>query len=132
MTIRHSWVCLTLLLLAGTVSAVLPISAQTTNAAMVGIVTDASGGAVPNATVTATNTGTGVTRVVTSNDAGAFTLTPLIPGPYELKVTNAGFKTRVQSNIILETGATLKIDVQLEVGQVSEQIEVTAAAPIMP
>lgn len=131
MTIRHSWVCLTLLFVAGTLCATLPLSAQSTNASIVGIVTDASGGAVPNASVTATNTGTGVNRVVTTNEAGAFTLTPLIPGPYELKVTNAGFKTRVQSNIILETGATLKIDVQLDVGQVSEQIEVTAAAPIM-
>ncbi|QOY85742.1 TonB-dependent receptor [Paludibaculum fermentans] len=131
MTIRHSWVWLTLLILAGTLCAVLPLSAQTTNAAIVGIVTDASGGAVPNATVTATNTGTGINRVVTTNDSGAFTLAPLIPGPYEVKVTNSGFKTKVQSNITLETGATLKLDIQLEVGQVSERIEVTAAAPMM-
>ncbi|MDP3001492.1 MAG: carboxypeptidase-like regulatory domain-containing protein, partial [Bryobacterales bacterium] len=71
--------------------------AQTTNASIVGIVTDSSGAAVPNATVTVTNTGTGVNRVVTTNEAGAYTLSPLIPGGYEARVTNSGFKTRVQS-----------------------------------
>ena len=108
-----------------------PTTAQTTNAAIVGIVTDATGGVVPNASVTATNSATGVSRSVTTNDAGAYTLSPLIPGEYEVKVVNAGFKTKAQGNISLQTGATQKVDFQLEVGQVSERIEVTAAAPIM-
>lgn len=93
--------------------------------------TDASNAAVPNATVTVTNSGTGVSRSVTTNDSGAYTIVPLIPGTYEVTVGNAGFKTKVQSNVLLETGAVLKVDLQLEVGQVSERIEVTAAAPIM-
>ncbi len=104
---------------------------QATNAAITGLLTDASSAAIPNATVTVTNSGTGVTRSVTTNDSGAYTITPLIPGLYEVKVSNAGFKTRVQANVLLETGALLKLDIQLEVGQVSERIEVTAAAPIM-
>ena len=105
--------------------------AQTTNATITGIVTDASGGAIPNATVTATNAGTGVGRSVTTNEAGSYTLTPLIPGTYTIKITTAGFKTEQQKDIILQTGAVLKLDARLEVGQVSESVEVTAAAPIM-
>lgn len=105
--------------------------AQTTNASITGIISDASGGVVPNATVTVTNTGTGVSKSVTTNEAGAYTVAPLIPGPYEVKVTNAGFKTKAQSNIVLETGAVLKVDFQLEVGQVSERIEVSAVAPLL-
>ena len=92
-------VCLVAILLGVPVAV-----AQTTNASIVGIVTDASGAAVPNATVTVTNAGTGVSRTVTTNEAGAYTVTPLIPGVYEVKASNPGFKTKVQSNIVLETG----------------------------
>ncbi|HEY3443367.1 MAG TPA: TonB-dependent receptor [Paludibaculum sp.] len=121
-------VCLGLLLL---VLAAPFAAGQATNASITGLVTDASSAAVPNATVTVTNSGTGVSRSVTTNDSGAYTIAPLIPGTYELKVGNSGFKTKVQSNVLLETGARLKLDLQLEVGQVSERIEVTASAPIM-
>jgi len=105
--------------------------AQSTNASLTGIISDASGGVIPNASVTATNTATGVARSATTNDAGLYTLSPLIPGPYELKVTNSGFKTKVQTSIVLETGAVLKIDMQLDVGAVTESVEVTAAAPML-
>lgn len=108
-----------------------PALAQTTNASITGIVTDASGGVIANATVTATNTASGVSRSVTTNESGAYVLAPLIPGTYEIKISNAGFKTKVQTNVILETGAVVKIDVQLEVGAVTESVEVTAAAPMM-
>ena len=104
---------------------------QATNGSITGIVTDAQNAAVPNATVTLTNSGTGISRSVTTNDSGSYTIGSLIPGTYEVKVGNAGFKTKVQSNVLLETGALLKLDLRLEVGQVSERIEVTAAAPIM-
>lgn len=105
--------------------------AQTTNASIVGIVTDPSGAALPNATVIVTNVGTGVSRTVTSNMAGAYTVAPLIPGGYEVRVTNSGFKTKVQPKVVLETGAVVKVDFTLEVGDVSERIEVTAAAPML-
>ncbi len=105
--------------------------AQTTNASITGLVTDAQGGVVPNATVTATNTGTGVSRSVTTNEAGSYTISPLIPGTYELKMTTSGFKTKVQTGIVLETGAVVKVDGQLEVGAVTESVEVTAAAAML-
>jgi hypothetical protein len=105
--------------------------AQTTNASITGIITDAQGGVIPNASVTATNTSTGVSRTVTTNEAGVYTISPLIPGNYELKITNAGFKTKVQTGIILETGAVVKVDGQLEVGAVTESVEVTAQAAML-
>ncbi|HYP13201.1 MAG TPA: TonB-dependent receptor, partial [Bryobacteraceae bacterium] len=104
---------------------------QSTNASVVGIVTDSSQGAISGATVTVTNTATGVSRAVTTNESGAYTVTPLIPGPYEIKVNNPGFRTQMQSNVALETGAVFKMDFQLQVGAVSESIEVTAAAPLL-
>ena len=74
---------------------------------------DASDAAVPSATVTATNTGTGISRTVTTNEAGAYTVPSLIPGGYEVKVINAGFKTQIQSNVVLQTGAVVKVDFKL-------------------
>ncbi len=103
-------------------------SAQTTNASIVGIVTDPSGGAIPAAVVVATNSATLVSRTVTTNEAGAYTISPLIPGSYDVKVSNPGFKTQVHSNLTLETGAVLKVDFQLDVGAISESVEVMATA----
>ncbi len=104
---------------------------QGTNASITGLVTDASSAAVPNATVTVTNTGTGVSRSVTTNDSGSYTISPLIPGTYDLKVSNAGFKSKVQTGVILETGAVMKLDAQLEVGAVTESVEVSAQAAML-
>ncbi len=104
---------------------------QSSDAVVVGIITDASGAAVSGATVSAVNSATGVSRNVTTNETGAYRIGPLVPGTYEVRTTLSGFKSKVQSNVILETGATVKIDVSLEVGDVSERIEVTAAAPML-
>jgi hypothetical protein len=92
---------------------------------------DASGAAVAGAEVSAKNLGTGVTRMVSTNESGSYRIGPLVPGMYEVRTAMSGFKSRVQSNVALQTGATLKIDFALEVGDVSERIEVTAAAPML-
>jgi hypothetical protein len=105
--------------------------AQTTNASIVGIVTDPSGGAVPGATITVTNIATKVSRSVTTNEVGAYLVTPLIPGRYEVKTSVAGFRTRVQPEVVLETGAVVKVDFQLDIGAITESVEVTAVATIM-
>lgn len=105
--------------------------AQTSDAAIVGIVTDPSGAAIAGAKVSAVNTGTGVSRDVVTNDAGAYRIGPLTPGTYEVRITQSGFKSRVQTDVILQTGAVVKIDLALEVGEVTERIEVTAAAPML-
>jgi len=104
---------------------------QTTDAVLVGLVTDAQGASIAGATVSAVNKGTGVSRDVVTNEAGAYRIGPLVPGSYTLRTTLSGFKTKVQNDVVLQTGAVLKIDFSLDVGDVSERIEVTAAAPML-
>lgn len=130
MNLRHKVRILTCIFAAAALLAPAAL-AQGTNASITGIISDASGGVVPNATVTATNSATGVARSVTTNEAGAYTISPLIPGTYEVKVTNSGFKTKVQTGVVLETGAVVKVDAQLEVGAVTESVEVSAHAAML-
>lgn len=104
---------------------------QTTDAALVGLITDASGAAVAGATVAATNEATGLTRDGVTNEAGLYRISPLVPGNYTLTTKQSGFKTKIQKDVVLQTGAVLKLDVQLEVGNVSESVEVTAATPML-
>lgn len=127
LTTRLLATCCCLLLTIGAPFAV----AQTTNASITGIITDSSGGAIPGVTVTVTNKATAVSRSLTTNEAGAYTAAPLIPGTYEVRAASAGFKTKLQPDVVLQTGAVLKIDFTLDVGAVSESVEVTGAAPIL-
>ncbi len=102
-----------------------------TAATIVGDVQDASGAAAPNVTVKVTNDATGIARTVTTNTEGQYRVTPLNPGTYTVEVEAVGFKTQVRPDITLPVAAVLEVDFTLEVGQVSERIEVTAAAPIL-
>jgi hypothetical protein len=130
MSERARAVSVSFILMAVLLAAPLAV-AQTTNASIVGIVTDPSGGAVPGATITVTNAATKVSRSVTTNEVGAYTVVPLIPGRYEIKASSTGFRTRVQPEVVLETGAVVKVDFQLDIGAITESVEVTGAAPIM-
>lgn len=105
--------------------------AQTSDAVLVGIVTDATGATVAGATVQAINSATSVSRQAVTNEAGAYRIAPLTPGTYEVRATMPGFKTKVQNNVVLQTGSVIKLDQSLEVGEVTESIEVTAAAPML-
>ena len=107
------------------------ILAQSSDAVLVGIVVDSSGSVLPGSTVAATNTATGVTRQVVSNETGAYQIGPLTPGTYEVRSSRTGFKTKIQNNVILQTGATLKVDFSLDVGDIAERVEVTATAPML-
>ena len=106
------------------------VSAQTA-ATIVGDVTDPSGAAVPGVAVTVTNDGTGISREVSTNEAGQYRVSPLNPGDYTVSVEAAGFKSSVQSGVVLQVSAVLQVDFTLELGEVTETIEVTGAAPIM-
>ncbi|MDX2181838.1 MAG: TonB-dependent receptor [Bryobacteraceae bacterium] len=105
----------------------LPISAQTLGD-ITGIVTDSSGAVVANATVTITNKGTGASREAKSNDSGLYAFPALTPGLYDLKAVAAGFKTSTFTNVELQVQQSLRLDFDLAVGQVSESVEVNAAA----
>jgi len=121
--------------LVGTALLVICVSSialgQGTTAQINGTVRDDSGGVLPGATVTATQTETGFERIVTTDSAGAYTLPNLPLGPYRLEVTLSGFRSYVQTGITLQVNANPVINVTLSVGQVSETVAVEAAAPLV-
>lgn len=103
--------------------------AQVTGATVSGTVSDPSGGVVANATVSAANTATAVTRDVTTDSAGLYTIPNLVPGSYEFRVSAAGFSTSVQSGLTLSVGQQLQLNFSLKVGNTSTTVQVTEAAP---
>src|SRR6185503_7587513 len=93
-----------------------------------GIITDPSGSAVQGATVKVRNEGTAIDTVLTTNDAGAYTTPPLVLGTYSVIVDHEGFKTTVNSGIALQGAETIRQDISLKVGSVSESVEVKSEA----
>ena len=89
-----------------------------------GLVTDKTGAAVSAATVTITSEATGVKTVVSTTSAGNYSTPPLVLGSYKVQVELTGFKTSVQPSVQVASGATVRVDAVLEVGQVSETVEV--------
>ncbi len=108
------------------------LPAQTTTGSIVGVVTDPSGAAVPDATVTVTNEGTGIAVLrLTTDTSGNYVATALPPGRYSVTVEARGFKKSVSPGINLSVQDRLGVNVTLEVGQVSETVEVVGAAPAL-
>ena len=103
--------------------------AQTGAASLTGIVSDSSGGAVPGATVTATNQATNVAYTAISNEAGTYEITSLPLGVYVVKAELAQFKTAATKPIQAEARQTIRIDFKLELGSVEETVEVTGESP---
>ncbi len=107
-----------------------PVAAQST-ASIAGTITDASGAAVPAATITAVSVQTALQRTQQSGIDGTYSI-PLLPvGEYRLEVEQAGFQRSVREGLTLTVSETLIVDVRLEVGQVTETITVTGAAPLV-
>jgi Carboxypeptidase regulatory-like domain/TonB dependent receptor len=96
-----------------------------------GTVKDQTGAVLPGAEVTATQTDTGAKRTVVSDETGSYILANLPIGPYRLEVGLTGFRTYVQTGIVLQVGSNPTIPVVLAVGQVSEQVEVAADAALV-
>lgn len=96
-----------------------------------GTVTDKSGAVVVSAAVKATQTETGIARTTMSNETGAYALPNLPIGPYRLEVSAQGFQTFVQTGITLEVGTNAVINAQLQLGQVSQTVEVQANAALI-
>src|SRR5438093_4095354 len=93
-----------------------------------GTVRDQSAAVLPGVEVTATQTETGVARTTVTNETGSYALPNLPLGPYRLEAGLPGFRTFVQSGIILQVNSSAATNPVLEVGQVSEQVEVQANA----
>src|ERR1044071_81983 len=96
-----------------------------------GRVTDESGGVLPGVTVTATQTDTGFTRSVVTETNGLYVVSNLPTGPYRLEVALQGFRTYVQTGIVLRVAATPTINVVLSVGNIQETASAEAAAPLV-
>ena len=111
--------------------AITPVEGQVATGTILGDVTDASGAAVPGATVTATNVDTQFTRSATTDDSGQYSL-PLLPvGKYQVEVALDGFKNFSQTGIVLEVGRNARIDATIEPGNVTEVVSVVADAPLV-
>ncbi|MBI1787082.1 MAG: TonB-dependent receptor [Acidobacteria bacterium] len=106
-------------------------SAQAVYGSIVGSITDASGAAIPGAKVTITDTGRDVTNVAASNDSGYFTQRFLIVGRYRVRVEAAGFQTFVQDNIGVSVDTETRVDVRMQVGEVTQTLEVSAEASLL-
>ncbi len=107
------------------------LTAQEYRATLLGTVTDPAGAVVPEARVTIVNTGTGVLSETKTTGDGYYIVPFLLPGNYRLTVERAGFKTTDRNAIQLRTSERVRIDVKLNVGELSERITVTSESPLL-
>ncbi len=100
--------------------------AQTERGNITGNVNDSSGGAIPGATVAITNIATNQSTTVLTTDAGDYNVPNMVPGSYRIEFSANGFKKTIREGIVVTAAATIRADARLEVGQVSETVEVRA------
>ncbi|MDQ2900063.1 MAG: TonB-dependent receptor [Acidobacteriota bacterium] len=98
---------------------------------IVGSVTDASGGAVPQATVTLTNLGTAERRSMQADESGNYQFVNLVPGQYKVEVEKPGFRRFARDPITVEVQSAVRIDVAMQVGDVNQVVEITAQTPLL-
>jgi hypothetical protein len=102
---------------------------QVTGATLSGTVRDQSGGVLPAASISIRNVATGVTRAVKADTAGFYSAPNLLPGNYEITAAAPGFASEVQNGVTLTVGAEQVLNFALQIGQVTQTVQVTAEAP---
>ena len=107
------------------------IWAQVDRGALAGTVTDSSGAVVPDATITITNVETNQSMKVSTDNAGGYVANLLRIGRYTVTAEKAGFQKTVQTNVEVNVNQVLRVDLVLQVGAVSQTVEVTAAPPLI-
>ena len=113
-------------------AAALTLYGQATSGVQIsGVVTDSNGGVIAGARVKATQTDTGLVRSVTAESDGAYLLPSLPIGPYRLEVAADGFRTHVQTGIVLQVNTNPVVNVTLQVGSLTQEVEVTADATMV-
>jgi hypothetical protein len=105
--------------------------AQTGTAALVGTITDQQGAVLPGVTVTVTNDSAAVVRSATTDSSGAYQILALPPGTYDIKVELSGFRTAVRNKVELPVDVRTKLDAPMEIGQMSETVEVAAIVSVL-
>jgi hypothetical protein len=118
-------------LLAAVTLVLVPAQAQEITGAINGVIRDNSGAVLPQAVVSATNIDTGLDVRTTSDDTGLYTFALLRPGRYRLAVEKPGFQRLIRENVVVNTAERLRLDMMMEVGQVSESVTVVAQAPLL-
>ena len=108
-----------------------PLHAQTFYGSIVGAVTDTSGAIVPGATVTITNNSTNEKHVAQSGGAGEFSFVSLVPAVYKVEVQKANFKRFLRDQVTVQINSTVRVDASLQVGTVTETVEVTTQTPLL-
>ena len=110
---------------------VCPVLAQQETANITGEVKDSAGAVVPGASITITNIDTGVSLKSESNEQGIFLVPSLKPGQYLLTIEKAGFRKMVRSGITLQVNQFARVDVELQVGELTNTVEITQAATLL-
>ena len=105
--------------------------AQSTTGSILGDVSDPSGAVLPGATLRASNERTGASRETLTNEAGSFRFSGLAPDRYTVSVELSGFRSMTRPGITVPVAGEVKVDFQLEVGQVTESVTVTEVAPLV-
>ncbi|HEY3350084.1 MAG TPA: carboxypeptidase-like regulatory domain-containing protein [Thermoanaerobaculia bacterium] len=118
-------------LLALVLAASLPLAAQDTRGSISGTVSDDSGGALPGVTVIVKNSETNLANTATTDSKGFYQVRLLRPGTYEVKAALSGFATVKRTEVVVNVGDSLRIDLKLKVGNVESSIIVTGGAPLV-
>jgi len=105
--------------------------AQVTTGTILGTVRDPSGAVVPGVQIVITESSKGISKTYTTDTSGAFTAPFLIPGTYDVSAEITGFKTQVQTGVILQVDQKARVDFTLEIGSSSETISVESSAPLV-
>ncbi|HEY3938064.1 MAG TPA: carboxypeptidase regulatory-like domain-containing protein [Bryobacteraceae bacterium] len=121
------WLCAAF----GVMIGALPGFGQVFTATVTGLVTDPSGAAVPNATLSIINNGTHEKRTTSTGADGRYVFSQLLPGTYELSAGATGFKEYIQQGLGLHANDSDEVNVKLEIGSATESIRVTASAPLL-
>ena len=131
MKLRHEPLSLLLALASLLLLSSAAANAQVTTADLVGTIKDTSGAVVPGVTVALTNEATGVTRSATTGDGGTYIFTSLQPGRYRLFAELPGFRKVERTGVELQVNQRAQIDLELEVGLVSETVLISGTAPLL-
>src|SRR5579863_10484462 len=109
----------------------LPAFSQGNAGRIMGTVTDQSGGVVAGATVTVIDTARGVSRTLTSDDAGEYNAPNLTPGAYTVRAEAKGFKKLERQNVVIEVGKEVRVDLTVQPGEQEQTVTVTEAIPLV-
>lgn len=108
-----------------------PLVAQLQSGRILGSVSDAQVAGIPGATVTVTNLATNLSRTVVTDSQGNYVVTPLDPGTYRVSAVLEGFQKTVRDGIVLTVGQSARVDLALDLGTISTEVQVTADVPLL-